>query len=97
MNPFLVYLILGPIENVCQLGPRTQGVVSTNPPGKNIFQVGEEVEITCSNMYWLIAEKQKSRKIECKSNGKWESTPVCYGKITNKEKMTVKILLAALL
>ncbi|XP_053094230.1 complement factor H isoform X4 [Pangasianodon hypophthalmus] len=64
-------------EIICLLGSPTNSVVSTNPRGKNIFKVGEHVEIICSRDYWVFGTKQESRTIECQENGKWEVRPVC--------------------
>ncbi|KAL6468776.1 hypothetical protein MHYP_G00223000 [Metynnis hypsauchen] len=60
----------------CLLGPPTSGT-STSPTGKNVFRVGESVEITCSKTYWLIGTKETKQNILCKESGEWERLPVC--------------------
>lgn len=82
LNSSLFYLILIPIEIVCLLQSSTNDVAVTNPKGKNIFQIGDSVEIKCSQKYWVLGTKQRSRTIRCKENGNWEFNPVCEGKIT---------------
>ncbi|KAF5904489.1 complement factor H-like, partial [Clarias magur] len=64
-------------EMICLLGALAPGIASTNPKGKNIFKVGEVVEITCSNSQWLFERMHESRKIKCQTNGKWEVPPRC--------------------
>ncbi|KAF4083512.1 hypothetical protein AMELA_G00142410 [Ameiurus melas] len=61
----------------CLLGSPTTGVLSTKPIGKNIFLVGEYVEIICSKKYWIFGTKQVSQKIKCQEDGKWELRPGC--------------------
>lgn len=82
LNSSLFYLILIPIAIVCLLQSSTNDVAVTNPKGKNIFQIGDSVEIKCSQKYWVLGTKQRSRTIRCKENGNWEFNPVCEGKIT---------------
>ncbi|XP_036441961.1 complement factor H-related protein 1-like [Colossoma macropomum] len=60
----------------CLLGPPTPGT-STSPKGKNVFRVGESVEITCSDSHWLYGTREIKRNIICKESGEWEHSPVC--------------------
>ncbi|KAL7866629.1 hypothetical protein AOLI_G00144430 [Acnodon oligacanthus] len=60
----------------CLLGPPTPGT-STSPTGKNVFRVGESVEITCSETRWLFGTRETKRNIRCKESGEWERLPVC--------------------
>ncbi|XP_036441963.1 complement factor H-like isoform X2 [Colossoma macropomum] len=60
----------------CLLGPPTPGT-STSPKGKNVFRVGESVEITCSERLWLYGTREIKRNIICKESGEWEHSPVC--------------------
>ncbi|XP_053369542.1 complement factor H-like [Clarias gariepinus] len=64
-------------EITCLLGARTSGIASTSPPGKNIFKVGEDVEITCEKTYLIVWTKQVSKNITCQADGTWKSSPVC--------------------
>ncbi|KAM9461258.1 complement factor H-like isoform 3-T3 [Clarias gariepinus] len=64
-------------EITCLLGARTAGIKSTSPPGKNIFKVGEDVEITCEKTYLIVWTKQVSKNITCQADGTWKSSPVC--------------------
>lgn len=95
---FCFYRILIPTEIICLLGLPIHGAASTKPIGKNIFKVGEEMELTCSEKYWVFGTKQKSGKIQCKWDGSrwtWESNPSCEGTVTKTKTFNIfQILLA---
>ncbi|KAI4899982.1 hypothetical protein NFI96_001450 [Prochilodus magdalenae] len=65
------------IEITCLLGPLTPGIISRTPEGKNVFRVGESVEITCSERYWLVRTKLTKKTIRCTDSGEWEHQTVC--------------------